>query len=440
MRMGWKRLGARILRSSGRLGYVEAAARHVLSGRGGPRSPAYEIQELTPLRPRESVCPQLRLNLLVPSINVSDSYGGIRTAVKMFELLGKAVGGTSGVRLRIVTSAPVIDESIVDLARWERLDSDESDNRPCGIVEVEGRGPRELSVSTNDVFVATFWPTAYEAARLRVWQESQFGWPAAPLIYLIQDFEPAFYPWSSRYAYAEGTYAHGASTIAVFNSSLLRDYFESRGYSFLRAYHFEPRISDELKSYLSPDGPKRRRIVVYGRPSSARNCFETICAGLRQWSLTRRARPGWTIVSAGEKHANVPLENGLEILSVGKLSLRAYADLLNESAVGISLMLSPHPSYPPLDMAHAGVLTITNSYANKNLSSWHENIWSISEVDPGELARSVERLVGVFEGDSRAGAKGMSKVDVYLRGGEEEPWVHEVARELQSFMENRRAG
>ena len=59
------------------------------------------------------------------------------------------------------------------------------------------------------------------------------------------------------------------------------------------------------------------------------------------------------------------LGDGLEMVSAGKLSLQAYGALLNQCAIGISLMLSPHPSYPPLEMAHSGILTITNSFAEK---------------------------------------------------------------------------
>ena len=433
MKAWWKELGKGILRSSGRFSYVEAAARHVLSVKEAPTTPAYDIPEITPLRPHAIISNRLRLNLLVPSINVSDSYGGILTALRMFELLGRRIESTSDARLRIVTSTRIADESIVDLRKWKILDPGDSDYR-YEILEVDAAGDQEIPISTHDVFVATFWPTAYKAARLRAWQESYFGRPPAPLIYVIQDFEPGFYPWSSRYAYAETTYIHGTNTIAIFNSAFLQTYFENRGYSFLRAYHFEPRISTELRAYLNPDTPKDRRIFVYGRPSSARNCFETICAGLKEWSQTRHGMPKWTIVSAGERHFNVPLENELEIQAVGKLTLREYAALLNESAIGISLMLSPHPSYPPLDMAHAGVLTITNSYANKDLSSWHENICSIDRVDPGEVAKSVERFVRVFEEDNRAGSKGKSKVDVYLRDDEDEAWVDDVAHEILSSV------
>ena len=52
----------------------------------------------------------------------------------------------------------------------------------------------------------------------------------------------------------------------------------------------------------------------------------------------------------------------------GKMSLDDYADILNRSAIGVSLMISPHPSYPPLEMANAGCLTITNGYEGKDMT------------------------------------------------------------------------
>ena len=38
-------------------------------------------------------------------------------------------------------------------------------------------------------------------------------------------------------------------------------------------------------------------------------------------------------------------------------------------------MLSPHPSYPPLDIAASGAIAVTNKYAGKsNLANYSENI------------------------------------------------------------------
>jgi hypothetical protein len=82
-------------------------------------------------------------------------------------------------------------------------------------------------------------------------------------------------------------------------------------------------------------------------------------------------------------------------------------------------------------MAHSGVLTITNSYADKDLSSWHENIYSMSRLTPEELARGVETCVDLFEQDPTVGSKRNSKVPFYLRDDEYEECLYDVARAIR---------
>ena len=50
---------------------------------------------------------------------------------------------------------------------------------------------------------------------------------------------------------------------------------------------------------------------------------------------------------------------------VPRLAYRDYATFLAESDVLLSLMLSPHTSYPPLEMATAGGLVVTNTFSTK---------------------------------------------------------------------------
>jgi hypothetical protein len=428
MKFRWKEPVKIALRAFANVPYVVEAAAFI-TRQVDTSTPSYEIREVAPIQPQVDTSESLRLNLLIPSINVSDAFGGIVTAVRIFEQLGKIVQSTSDVRLRIITDARITDESVVDLAKWRLLQSESPESR-YEIVQLADNPTRAVRFSRRDVLVATWWPTAFRAERVRAWQEQVFGSPVAPLIYIIQDFEPAFYPWSSRYAYAETTYLDGANTIAIFNTSLLRRYFEKHGYSFLKTYEFEPRISSSLRQYLKANSAttKKRRILVYGRPSSVRNCFEVICAGLREWARKSPHARNWTVISAGEEHPNVPIGNGCEIASVGKLSLPAYAALLSECAVGVSLMLSPHPSYPPLEMAYSGLLTITNSYGDKNLSSWHDNIYSIARIVPEELAKGIEMCVGRFEEDNSVGLKGDGKAPFYASGDEDYGYLYDVAR------------
>src|SRR5690606_30111304 len=96
--------------------------------------------------------------------------------------------------------------------------------------------------------------------------------------------------------------------------------------------------------------------------------------GLELWAAGWPEQAGWDVCSAGAAHKEIHLDRTRRVRPLGKLSLEAYARLLCESAVGVSLMCSPHPSYPPLEMAHFGMKVITNRFANKDLASHHGNI------------------------------------------------------------------
>jgi hypothetical protein len=137
--------------------------------------------------------------------------------------------------------------------------------------------------------------------------------------------------------------------------------------------------------------------LIFGRPSVARNCFELLVNGLQQGQVTNPSEAAtWQIISLGE---SFPVEYGfpLQNFSVqGKLSLEAYGALLSRASIGISLMLSPHPSYPPLEMAMAGLLTITNRFECKDLSTYSDCIMNLDAISAediaGKLEFAVERL------------------------------------------------
>ena len=67
------------------------------------------------------------------------------------------------------------------------------------------------------------------------------------------------------------------------------------------------------------------------------------------------------------------------------------------SYAGISLMVSPHPSYPPLEMSTFGVRTITNQYENKDLSYFNENIISLRACSPDNIVKALSDICGEYE-------------------------------------------
>ena len=59
------------------------------------------------------------------------------------------------------------------------------------------------------------------------------------------------------------------------------------------------------------------------------------------------------------------LKPGLPFELVPKTSLQEYIRIMPNYDVGLSLMLTPHPSLVPIEMASAGMWTVTNTLANK---------------------------------------------------------------------------
>jgi len=220
-----------------------------------------------------------------------------------------------------------------------------------------------------------------------------------PFVYLIQDFEPGFYPWSARYVLAEQTYHSDNTVIAVFNSSQLRQFLHERAYRFAEEYVFEPVFNSVLSSYLKLQKPlkKQRQILVYGRPSVPRNAFPLIVQALRLWAASDPLAPQWRVLSVGEAHPPVSLADGIALAPLGKLELHAYAQTLSASAIGLALMVSPHPSYPPLEMAAFGLRTLTNDFASKQLGRDHPNIIGLNKLSPDVIATQLAALTAAFE-------------------------------------------
>jgi hypothetical protein len=73
-------------------------------------------------------------------------------------------------------------------------------------------------------------------------------------------------------------------------------------------------------------------------------------------------------------------------------------------------MLSPHPSYPPLEMAEAGMRVVANAFENKDLSRLHENISSFRRFEVGDVAGLVKRVADEWLLDPQAGWRSQAKV------------------------------
>ena len=340
--------------------------------------------------PSSSIRP--RINLLVPSINPKETFGGIATALAMSREFWELYKDASDYRI-IVTDATIAPDASAKFADFSFLDLDSFDDGGSKtIVPASARADKSLNLRCSDIFIATAWWTAVLGFNALDAQRSFFN-GSNKLVYLIQDFEPNFYGWGSRWMLAENTYKRGNDTIAVINSEELCQFMESR-YTFFKSFCLPYKINNHIKNYLKPQVVKKKQILIYGRPSVHRNGFELIVDGLFLWQQRYPyIAAEWKIVSLGEMYGGDWVQRLQNFSVVGKAELSQYAQYLSESAVGISLMFSPHPSYPPLEMAESGLVTITNLFEGKDLSRRSSNIISLTSVTKFSIADALEVAV-----------------------------------------------
>ena len=347
--------------------------------------------EVRPISSRPDPTRHPRLNLLLPTLQPEKIFGGVSTALAVFTKLQEALGETFDYRIVVTTDRVTMDAMLL-LPGYRLLQIGSLPDRyPRLVVDASQGLDGELSVRINDFFIATAWWTATNGTALGAAQK-RYHKKNHKLIYLIQDHEADFYGWSSQHGMASETYAKPDDIIALVNSEELLDFMD-RHYCLKDRYVIPFNLNQTILDAMR-DLPRERIILVYGRPGTPRNAFAALCAGLLEWQQSEPdVAASWRIISLGESfdRQSIPYIAGIEV--AGKLPLADYADLLSRASVGVSLMLSPHPSYPPLEMACAGLETVTNGFAAKNLSLRHKNIISCSSVTPPEIAAALSQAV-----------------------------------------------
>ena len=357
------------------------------AARASLQPPAIDDVVLQPLRFAADGEPRARLSLVMPKLERATAFGGVATGLDLFLSIGRAVQALRPIDLRIMVtdSGHQPDRSLID----DRVPSTGGEQPRVDVVSA-GSGP--VRVRHDEAFFTfNFW-TTLNTRPLIEGQSAHFGRPGLPQTYLIQEYEPHLFPFSSANIFAREAYDCVDRLWGLFNSSQLAAYFARQGHGVERAWTFEPVIPEALRAHLPLFGrrlSRDRTILVYGRPAVDRNCMPALRRALARWVAEYPEFADWEVVSVGMPHAPIALGGGRFIRSLGKLSLEDYAASLRAASVGISLMASPHPSYPPLEMAHFGLRTLTNRYLDKDLAGLHRNIVSLPSLDEGVIAETL---------------------------------------------------
>jgi hypothetical protein len=329
--------------------------------RGANALPALGLFEVPALR--------LRVSMVTDSINEGSLFGGVATALIFTALLAQRTGR----RLRIVTrtQAPAA-ENVAVVFRAHGIDW--TDNIEFVFADIADEDSR-IETHADELFVTTSWWTT---------RSTRQSVADAQILYILQEDERMFYPFGDDQLACAETLKDRAIT-KVINSGLLHRHLVADGVIDETTPFFEPSFPDRIY-FPAPEIAEngKRNFFFYARPYNARNLYDRGVAVIEAAIERGILDPAlWNIHFVGKDLQPVQLAGGVEPILLQNLAWEDYAAFVRSVDLALTLMYTPHPSYPPLDVAACGGVAVTNAFGLKtDLSAYSRSIIvAASEVE-----------------------------------------------------------
>ncbi len=303
-----------------------------------------------------------RVTLVIDTIASGSLFGGAGTAL----ILAALLANRRGADLRIVTrTAPPVPANVDHL--WQ-LNGIALEGESQFVFAPRQDLRKEIDLAPDELVVTTsWWTTAAALAAV----------PAEQIVYLLQEDERMFYLYGDVRLRCEHVFRHTGIRFVV-NTGLLKQHLVNDGFAHFaeRAISFEPAFPSAVFHPRDKPAGAKRRFVFYARPLNPRNLFflgqEVIAAAVAGGVLDPAQ---WELVFVGRDIPDLQFGAGCVPIRRENLSWGEYAELIGGADLGLSLMYTPHPSYPPLDLAASGAVVVTNRHGLKqDLSPWCANI------------------------------------------------------------------
>lgn len=323
-----------------------------------------------------------RVSVVTDSIGRGSLFGGVGTTLIFASLLANKLGAD----LRIIT-------------RTERPQSDNVDHilsvyglELDGEIQFKFAPPHDqkqsIEFSEDEVFITTsWWTTAATLASV----------PASSIIYLLQEDERMFYPFGDDRVRCEGILRNRNIRFLI-NTQLLFDHLVSEGLPHIQEQGcwFEPAFPARVFHPRNVQKDGKRKFIFYARPNNLRNLFylgiEVIEAAIMQNILDPDT---WDIIFVGKDIPDIVFGSGHIPTKHENLNWSDYAELAGTIDLGLSLMCTPHPSYPPLDLVASGAVVVTNRFGNKqDLTHYSANL-ICAELERDALVAALRKGVSL---------------------------------------------
>jgi SAM-dependent methyltransferase len=338
---------------------------------------------LEPLRTYEAPHHGPRVTIVTDSINSGSLYGGVATAIILGTLLARRLD--AGLRL-VTRTEPPIAENIGMILRTYGVPW--TGNVDC-LHSPPGSGGRDVPMSREDLFLTTSWWTTHAARR---------AVPPARIVYMLGEDERMFYPTGDEHLLCAESLTD-PEIFYVVNSEILFSHLQSEGMA-PGGIAFEPAFpSVAYYSEAQTEERGRRRFFFYARPNNFRNLYwrgiAAIASALEEGVLDPE---NWDFYFLGKDAPELVLPRGVRPRIINDVPQEEYARIVRSVDVGLSLIYSPHPSYPPFDLAASGAVVVTNQFgaAKKDLSRYSPNILCVEPSVSG-LVAGLRRAVALAE-------------------------------------------
>jgi hypothetical protein len=221
-----------------------------------------------------------------------------------------------------------------------------------------------------DAVVATAWPTAHILA-------GRDDVPGARF-YLVQDFEPYFYPKGSAYALAEDTYRFGFRPLTV--GHMVADELRQR-------FGLEPVVAEfgcDRDRYSVIEHHSRNAVIFYAKPGTARRGYEL---GLMALQLFHASNPDVEIHTFGVTARRLPFPATVH----GHMSPAELNLLYNRCGAGLALSFT-NISLIAFELLAAGVVPVVNDSAGTRADLSNPHVaWA--RATPAAIAAALERAL-----------------------------------------------
>ena len=318
--------------------------------------------------------------VVTDSIEGRHLIDGVRSAV----VLGTLLANRRKQPLRIITRTEeasaetyrsLIEAQDISLDHELILNHDPASGQGLGV-----------SHSIHNFYITTSWWNTYSCLQ-RI--------SASQILFVLQEDERYSLPHGDLRIQCETVLRNEQISFAI-GSRLLWDHLISEGFMNIarRGTWFEPATPMAYKAVQPESLTCKKKLVVYLNSDDSKSLNRMSLSAINSSLVTHCLSPSeWDIILIDDGLEEFSFDDGTTARLVVNPTLTEYLSLVSEADVGLALIAGPHPGFPPLDLAAAGSVVVTNNYGNKSsLASYSENILC---VDPSleDLQRAIYQAV-----------------------------------------------